>query len=69
MFHSFLTLALDAGEWSALHPHHFAPKETVPGITEEKARWTQQLVQVICSRKKSLTPARNLTMIPQLLSP
>jgi hypothetical protein len=28
---TFLTLALDGGEWSASHPSHFTPRETAPG--------------------------------------
>jgi hypothetical protein len=29
--HAFLTLALHGGEWSALHPSCFIPKETARG--------------------------------------
>jgi hypothetical protein len=29
--HTFLTSALDDGEWSALRTYHFTPGETAPG--------------------------------------
>jgi len=28
--HTFLTLALDGGEWSVSHPSHFTPGERAP---------------------------------------
>jgi len=40
--HTFLTLALDRGEWSASYPHHFRQKPPVP--IRWKAGWNPKPV-------------------------
>jgi hypothetical protein len=45
--HSFPTLVLAGGEWSAIYPGSFTPgKETLVGI-EVEAGWAPDLVQTL----------------------
>jgi hypothetical protein len=62
---SFLTSALDGGQWSASHPGRFTPGEGAPAIhcvgdwMGPEPGWT------LWTRERSLTPAGNKTLAVQ----
>lgn len=57
--HSFLTLALDVGEWLASHPSCLTPRKQHLVCIEQEAWWAPDLV--LCCGEKRLLPARNCT--------
>jgi hypothetical protein len=59
--HSFLTLVLDGGEWTALALYP-GKADLVPNQYE--AGWAPVLVSVLWTREKSRYPVRNGTTIP-----
>jgi hypothetical protein len=62
----FMILALDGGEWSPLRPGHFTPRDRAPS-THWIGGWVDlkaSLDAVEC-RKKSVAPARSLTLVTQ----
>jgi hypothetical protein len=65
-FHSFLTLALDGGKWSASHPGCFTPEKQPWVATKKAAGWAPEMVWIILRKEKSCT-AHDLK--PGLLSP
>ena len=58
LFHSFLTLTLDEGGWSASWPGRFMPERT-PVPTEGKAGLVPELVWTFWKGVKSLAPIGN----------
>jgi hypothetical protein len=51
-FHSFLTLVLDGGEWSAACPSNFAPSEEPPVPNEQEAEWTLNPIWMFLEKKQ-----------------
>jgi hypothetical protein len=65
---TFLTLALDRGEWSASHPGHFTPEEGAPS-THWIGGWVGPRASLdTVKKRKTLAPAMNQIQIPQLSS-
>jgi hypothetical protein len=58
---SFLTSALDGGEWSASRPSPFTPGKRSPVTIESEAVWAPEQVWIKLRREKSLATARNRT--------
>jgi hypothetical protein len=50
---SFLTSALDEGEWSASRLGHFTPGESAPVLIAEEAGWAPESVCMLWSTEKS----------------
>jgi hypothetical protein len=51
--HSFLTMALDGGEWSASQPGHFTPSKEPLVATEQEAEWAPEPVWTLQRSKIS----------------
>jgi hypothetical protein len=66
--HTFLTLALDGGEWSASHPSHFTPEKRALVPTIKEAGWNPELVWTWWQREKFLVLARIRTLVIQLIA-
>jgi hypothetical protein len=64
LLHTFLTLALDGGEWSALH-HWGLP--LVP--TEQFPGWVLGLAYTFWTEEKLLVPAGNQNVMPLSFRP
>jgi hypothetical protein len=60
--HSFLTLTVNGGEWSAL------PRKGHPVLTEEVATWASIDTQTLWTKEKPLATAGNQSMIAWLSS-
>jgi len=43
LLHSFLTSALDGGDWSAAHPGRFSSGDAVPVPVGKGAEWSRKL--------------------------
>jgi len=64
--HTFLTSALDRGEWSASHPSHFTHREGTQVPIGQGAGWAPEPVWPWWRRGKFPAPAR--TQMPNLPS-
>jgi len=52
--HSFLTLALDGGEWSVSCPSHFTPGESAP-IVHLVGGWMDHTASLYASEKRKIS--------------
>ena len=67
--HSFLTSALDGGEWSGSRPAHFKARKSVPRILYLEAWWAPELLCTFLRVERHFAPTGNWTTNPQLSSP
>jgi hypothetical protein len=58
---TFLTSALDGGQWSASRPAALAPRREAPVPIGMEAGWAPDPVWTLWSREESLIPAGNQT--------
>jgi hypothetical protein len=63
--YSFLTLAIDGGEWSASRPAALYSKETIHRTHWIEAGWTSELVWTQRLEEKSFSSAGDRTPIVQ----
>jgi hypothetical protein len=64
--YSFMTLALDGGEWSVSHSSHALPPGKRPLVPiGQEAGWAPEQVWTQKLEEKSLAPAGDLTSIAQ----
>ena len=67
--HSFLTSALDGGEWCGSCPAHFKARKSVPRTLYLEARWAPELLCTFLRAERYFAPIGNWTTNPQLSSP
>jgi hypothetical protein len=67
--HSFVTSALDGGEWSGSYPAHFRARKSVPRILYLEARWAPEQLCTFLRAERYFAPTGNWTMNPQLSIP
>jgi hypothetical protein len=64
--HSFLTLDVDRGEWSASHPGRFNPRESAIVTNEYRAREGPKGVPAFCGKETCFAAAGNRSTIPRV---
>jgi len=65
--HSFLTSALDGGEWCGSCPAHVKARKSVPCTLHLEARWAPELLCTFLRAERYFAPAHILATMPPML--